>query len=128
MEDLLIEIWPFMETKGVSILAFIGGISYISLFFYWQICSNMRRLEKYIKKENTTKGYKEKAFPFVSLFDVFYSFKPISKFDKELMGYRRFNETFDVVKAFRKYYSIVFPIVISLAIIGITINECIIDK
>jgi hypothetical protein len=128
MESYLREIWPYIESIGIPILAIIGGISFFSLNFYWRTCYNLRNLEEHIKRNKTSGGFIEKTFPAVGLRDIFYGFKPISKFDEGYFKIEAFQESLGYMIAFRKFYRIVFPIVISLAAIGITINELVIDK
>jgi len=128
MESFLREIWPYVERIGIPILAIVGGISFISLNFYWRTCYNLRKLEEHIKRNKTTKGFIEKTFPAVGLQDIFYGFKTVSKFDEYSLKTEAFQESLGYIIAFRKFYRIIFPVVISLVVIGITINEIVIDK
>ena len=121
--NTLHEIWPYVEKIGVPILAFITGVSFFSLNSYWRTCANLRQLEKYIVANKSVKGYSKKSLPSVGLFDIIYSFKPISKFQAEFLDYKIFQELLNTIITFRKFYKIAFPIIIILAIIGITINE-----
>lgn len=128
MEDILKEIWPSAIKIGIPIILSIVGLTLLSINFYWRICSNMRDIEKYIRINKTAKGYKEKIFQYVGLFDIFYGFKPVSKFDKEYLKYRIFNEKLESIKVFRKFYRVVFLFIVLFLFVGIFINEYIIDK
>lgn len=99
-----------------------------SLNFYWRTISETRRLEKHIIRKNSTKGFKSKTLPFVGPIDIVFGFLPISKFDKRLSEYKLGIEHIDSIKIFRQYYRILFPLILGLATIGISINELVIDK
>lgn len=122
------EIWPWVEKIGIPILAIIGLLTFGSLNSYWRTISELRRLERYIIQNNTAKGFKEKSFPVVGLIDIIFGFFPISKFDNRLTKFKLGVEQIESVKMFRKYYRIMFPLVIGLATVGIFINEILIDK
>lgn len=124
----LFEIWPWVEKIGIPILAGVAILTFGSLNFYWRTISELKRLEKYIIQKQTTKGFKSKTLPLVGPLDIIFGFLPISKFDKRLSEYQIGLEHINSIKMFRKNYRILFPLVIGLATIGITINELIIDK
>lgn len=120
--------WGFIENIGVPILAIIGGLSFFSINFYLRECHYLRKMEEHLQNNKNLIGFKNQFFPVIWFDDVFYSFKRTSNFDPNHLKFRPFQEQLNTVKAFRKFYKIVFPIVITLAIIGIAINELIIDK
>lgn len=126
--DTLGEIWPYIEKAGPVILAFAFGISFMSLNIYLQSCCQLRAMEKHLKRKNTLDGYTEEHLPTVGLFDIVYGFKPISKFNKEHLEYPQFKDMLTGIIGFRKMYRIVFPLLIGLAVIGISINEYVIDQ
>lgn len=126
--DTLREIWPYVEVVGPAVLALLIGISFFSLNVYLRSCSTLRAMEKYLDRNNTLSGFIEKPVPSIGLFDLFYAFKPISKLKKAHLQHPEFKSYVDGIKGFRKIYRIVFPLLITLAAIGIGINECIIDK
>ena len=126
--EKLTEIWPFVETFGIPILAFFGLLTFVSLNFYWRTISDLRRLENYIDKKGTVKGFLRKSFPIVSPLDIVFGFMPLSRFSENLTKFSIGREYLDTVRIFRKYYRVLFPTIIGIAAIGIAINERNIDK
>jgi hypothetical protein len=118
----------YIENIGVPILAIIGGLSFFSLNFYVRDIKNLRLMDEYIKKNKNLKGFKYRSFPFVGLEDIFYSFKKKKKFPSLNFEIKKFNDQIQVIRDYRKYYMYAFPIVITLAAVGISINELVIDK
>ena len=126
--DKLNTFWDFIENIGVPILALIGGLSFFSINFYLRECHCLRKMEEYIQNNKNLIGFKNQSFPIIWFEDVVYSFKRTSDFDPNHLKFRPFQEQLSTIKAFRKFYKIVFPIVITLAIIGMAINGLVIDK
>ncbi|MAC94326.1 MAG: hypothetical protein CMC96_02370 [Flavobacteriales bacterium] len=118
----------YIENFGVPILAVIGGLSFFSLNFYIRDIKNLRLMDEYIKKNKNLRGFKYRTFPIVGLKDFLYSFKNLKNFNEINFTIPKFSDQVQVVRDYRKYYSIVFPILVSIAIIGIAINELVIDK
>ena len=84
-------------------------------------------METYIKENKSLKGFNYQIMPFIGPNALYYAFKSLSNFDEKYMRIPKFKEQVESIRAYRKTYSIIFPLVICLAIIGITINEAIID-
>lgn len=126
--ETLNEIWPFVETYGIPILAVLGGLGFFSLNFHFIDCYNLSLMEDYINKHQSLKGFKEQKFPLIGIFAVFYSFKNLSKLDPELLKIRVFKEKVQSIKGQRKTYAYFFPILLALATVGIALNEIVIDK
>ncbi len=126
--DFLFKIWPYIEKFGPPFLAFIALITWLSLNFYLIECKNLLLLERYINNHGSTRGFYRRPFPVTGLVTLIYAFKPTSTFDKNLLKYKRFREQLENIQKFRKAYKLIFPILIILALVGITINELVIDK
>ncbi len=126
--EFLKDYWYIVENVGVPILAFIGGISFFSLNFYAIECMELSEMKTLLKRNGNLKNYKSKGY-LSGLFNpisIFYIFTFLPDTDSPFYENKKFNEQARTIKAFRKYYKIVFPIVIILATIGIALNETVI--
>ncbi len=123
--EFLKEYWYIVENVGVPILAFVGGISFFSLNFYAVECMELSEMKTLLKRNGNLKNYKAKGY-LGGLFNpisIFYIFTFLPNADSPFYENEKFNEQVRTIKSFRKYYSIVFPIVIILTTIGIALNE-----
>lgn len=70
LESFLKEIWPTVEQYGPPCLAFVGGLTIFSVNYYWKSCHSLRKMEEFIKENNTIRGYKDCSIPFIGLSDI----------------------------------------------------------
>lgn len=86
-----------------------------------------------MKKEIDIKGHLNqfKASNYLSKifnpFSGFYIFTVLPDMGSPYYEHEKFNAQINIIKGFRKVYKIVFPLIIGLAIVGISINELVID-
>lgn len=127
--EFLKEYWDVVEKVGVPILAIIGGLSFFSINFYAVECMELSEMKTILKSKGNLNKYKPKNSFDVMLkpYSIFYIFTFLPNSDSPFLNNEKFAEQVRTIKAYRKFYKIVFPIVIILAAIGITLNETVMN-
>lgn len=122
------EIWPFVETFILPALVIIGLLTFISFRFYLVDIKNLRMMEGHLKSKGNLRSFKYQSFISLWPIDFYYGFYKLVKIDTAHLKIQKFGEQVKLIRAYRSYYRIVVLGILLLAIIGIAINEIIIDR
>lgn len=129
--EFLKEYWYVVENIGVPILIFVGIVTLFSINFYALECMELTDMKKEINKRGNLKLYKDKT-NYVSrgLFNplcIFYIFYFLPNKDTKYYENTIFVKKVNTIRGYRKFYKIVLPIILILAIVGITLNETVMN-